>query len=82
MSTATEVTLPYWVNRCSFFTPPLVSRVMSRWFTKPLSYRYLATQRMALPPIAPSLPSRLYRRSFASATSLGSTRAMPSAPTP
>ena len=82
MSTATEDTLPKRVYRCSAFTPLAVSMVMSGLRTMPLSYRYLAAQRMALPPMAPSVPSRLYWRIRASAMSLRSTRAMPSAPTP
>ena len=48
----------------------------------PLSYRYLPTQRMALPHILPSLPSRLNIRIFASATSEGQISTAPSPPMP
>ena len=48
----------------------------------PLSKRYLATQRMPLPHIMPSLPSRLNMRIWASALSEGQMRMTPSPPTP
>ena len=77
MSTVTRPTVPKRVYKCSRCTRPPASIVRSSRGTMPLSYRYLATQRMALPPMPPALPSRLKTRIFASATSLCSMSTMP-----
>ena len=82
MSTATRTARPFFSVTAQVFMPLLVSICSRGLRAMPSSYRYLATQRMALPHMAPSLPSALNMRIFASAMSEGQMRIMPSPPTP
>ena len=81
ISTVTEETAPPFTCRKSVLMPLFVSTVSVCFFMPPRSNRYFPTQRMALPHIIPSLPSRLNMRIRASALSLLKMSTMPSPPT-
>ena len=55
--TVTPVTCPSFTCICRTRIPLLVSTAISSFLARPLSYRYLPTQRIPLPHILPSLPS-------------------------
>ena len=82
MSTQAEVTLPLATYTSTVLTPLSVSIVTLSPWTKPLSHRYLAMHRRALPAIWPSEPSALNIRIRASAFWDFSISTMPSAPMP
>ena len=77
-STLAEETTPPKEKTVTSLTPLPVSIFIVSPLTMPVSCKYLATQRMALPAIMPSEPSWLKMRIFASATSDFSMSTMPS----
>ena len=82
ISTVTKLTRPSATWHRHSTTPPFVSTVNVGRFAWPWSQRYLAKMRRPLPDFSASLPSGLKMRRPKSARAVGTSRRIPSEPTP
>ena len=82
ISTVTWSTFPLHMSSFNSFMPPRVSTVSLLLLTRPWSYTYFPTHRMALPHMIPSEPSALNIRICTSALSDGQMSTRPSDPMP